>query len=220
MTPNDEALAIIKRIGPVVLSVAVDPTTNEAATLRRMVGMMVVDENMAHPATFGTVFGMVLDLARRCDATLATMDKVRVAALAEVPYSLPAVTTVLAIVRLTLAAEARIIAAMTFRSRDDVDALAKVVNEAFSQTELVAADDLNADVYMALLRLHGDITQHLADSGRVLPRVISYKYQMVMPSLRMAQLAYADPTRSSDLEYENAVVQPAFMPLSGRMLAV
>ena len=130
------------------------------------------------------------------------------------------VLTVLAIVRLTLAAEARIIAAMTFRSRDDVDALAKVVNEAFSQTELVAADDLNADVYMALLRLHGDITQHLADSGRVLPRVISYKYQMVMPSLRMAQLAYADPTRSSDLEYENAVVHPAFMPLSGRMLAV
>jgi len=220
MTENDEVLAIVKRITPVVMSAALEQGTVAHAALRRIVGMMNVDYNMVNLPTFTTVFGMALDLARRCAATLVTIDRVRKAALAETPLTLKATGIVLAIVRLTLAAEARILAAMTFRSRDEVDQIATSLNDAFSQTEMAAADDLNADVYMALLRLHGDVTQHLADSGRQLPRVINYQFQMVMPSLRMSQFVYADPTRSTELERENNVVHPAFMPMTGKMLAV
>jgi prophage DNA circulation protein len=126
---------------------------------------------------------------------------------------LPAVQTVLTIVRLTLACEGRIIAYMTFRSRDEVDQLAAVVRDAFSQTSEVAADDLDAGTYMTIIKLHGDVTRHLAERGRQLPRVITYTYQMTMR-------AYADPNRYTDLINENDVVHPAFCPREGKMLAV
>jgi prophage DNA circulation protein len=94
------------------------------------------------------------------------------------------------------------------------------MNDAFSQTSEVAADDLDSGTYMAVIRLHGDVTRHLADRGRQLPRVINYQYTMVMPALRMSQRAYGDPSRYQELVSENSVVHPAFMPREGKMLAV
>jgi len=216
----DEVLAIVQRIGPVVMSSAVDMSGNNGASLRRLVGMMVADYNMVNMPTFAIVFGLCLDVARRCSATVVTMDRVRKAALAETPVSLQATQTILAIVRLTLACEGRILSTMTFRSRDEVEAISVAVNAAFEQTSEIAADDLDVDTYMKVIRLHGDITAFLANQGRLLPRIITYQYQMVMPSLRMAQLVYAEPSRHTELINENAVVHPAFMPLIGKMLAV
>jgi len=220
MTEADEIFGIIKRICPVVLSTAVTPTTTTGAAMRRMVGMMAVDYNMVNLPTFSIVFGMCLDMARRCDATLVTMDRVRKQALTETPATFKAMQFVLTIVRLTLACEARILAAMTFRSRDEVDAIAVAFNAAFEQTTMIASDDLDANTYMALVRLHGDVTRFLADSGRVLPRIVRYEYQMIMPAYRMAHQVYNDPSRATELINENAVVHPAFMPLTGKMLAV
>jgi prophage DNA circulation protein len=216
----NEVLGIVQRIGPVVLSAAVKPTGTVGTALRRAVGMMIADRNMTDLPTFCFAFNVCVDLARHCSATLVTMDRVRKAALKEAPVSLPAVETTLAIVRLTLAMEARIIAYMQFRSREEVDQIATSMNAAFSETAEVAADDLNAATYRAIINLHGSVTAHLADRGRQLPRVISYTYQVTMPSLRMAQRAYADPRRHAELISENHVVHPAFMPREGKMLAV
>jgi prophage DNA circulation protein len=216
----NEALAIIRRIGPVVLTAAVNLNGDIGTALRRAVGMLVVDRSLTDPQVFSFAFSVCVDLARHCDATLVTMDRVRKAALAETPVGLPATQIVLAIIRLTLASEARILAYMAFRSRDEVDAIAVQLHAAFAETAEAAADDLDVATYSAITRLHGDVTQHLADRGRQLPRVISYAYQAVMPSLRMAQRAYADPTRYQELIAENQVVHPAFMPRDGIMLAV
>jgi hypothetical protein len=216
----NEVLGIVQRICPVVMSSAVNMSGDFGTALRRCVGMMAADENMIDLFTFGTAMSIALDLARNCKATLVTIDRVRKAALAETPVGLPAVQTVLAIVRLTLACEARIISFMKFTSREQVDAIALAMNDAFTQTEEAASDDLDSGTYMVLMRLHGDVTRHLADRGRQLPRVIAYKYQMVMPALRMAQRAYADPSRFNELIAENNIVHPAFMPVTGKMLAV
>ena len=137
-------LGIIARIGPVVLSAAVDPTGTVGTALRRAVGMLVVDRRLTDPQSFCFAFNVCVDLARHCDATLVTMDRVRKAALAEKPVGLPAVETVMNIVRLTLAMEARIIAYMKFRSREEADEIAVQMNAAFSETEEIAADDLDA----------------------------------------------------------------------------
>ena len=212
----EEVLAIIDRIGPVVLSAAVHPSTS----LRRSVGMMMADVNMANIQVFTYAFGVCLDLARQSNATIFTLDRVRKSALAEVPITFPAEQTVLAIVRLTLATQARIGAYMQFRSRQEVEDLADAVNRIFNQTTEVAADDLDQATYMALIKLHGTLVKHLSDQGRQLPRVISYTYPMVMPALRMAQRAYTEPSRYQELITENNVVHPAFMPKEGKMLAV
>ena len=215
-----EVLGIIQRIGPVVLSSAVNLTGDVGTALRRAVGMMVADRDLTDPQSFCFAFNVCIDLARYCGATLVTMDRVRKAALAETPTSEPGIGTVMDIVRLTLAMEARIVAYMAFKSRQDADAIALQINAAFAETAEIAADDLDAATYMALIRLQGDVTQHLADRGRQLPRVISYTFQAVMPALRMAQRAYADPSRYQELVAENSVVHPAFMPREGVMLAV
>jgi hypothetical protein len=216
----EEVLAIVSRIGPVVLSAAVNLNGNTGSALRRAVGMMVADRNMVDLPTFGFAFNVCTDLARHCGATLTTLDRVRKAALKEVPLGLPAVQTVLSIVRLTLVTEARIVAYMTFRSREQVSQIAGVMHAAFSQTIEVASDDLDADTTMALTNLHGAVTKHLADRGRQLPRVVTYKYPAVMSALRMAQRAYTNPTRYLELIAENNVVHPLFMPRAGKMLAV
>jgi prophage DNA circulation protein len=216
----NEVLGIVQRIGPVVLSSAVNPAGSIGTSLRRAVGMMIADVNMINLPTFAIAFMVCLELARLSAATVVTMDRVRKAALAEAPASLPAVQTVLAIVRLTLACEARIITAMTFVSRDDVDALATAANAAFAQTSDVASDDLDAGVYQTLISLQAAVVKHLADLGRLLPRVINYDYPVVMPALRMAQLAYADPSRFAELIAENKIIHPAFCPRQGKMLAV
>jgi len=216
----NEVLGIVQRIGPVMLSAAVNPSGTIGAALRRAVGMMIADQNMINLPTFAFAFGVCTDLARCCNATLVTMDRVRKAALAETPVSFSAIQTVLAIVRITLTMEARIIAYMQFRSGDEVDAVALAINDAFSQTEEIASDDLDSGTYMTLIRLHGDVVKHLANRARRLPLVIGYQYQAVMPALRMAQRAYGDPSRFKELIGENNVVHPAFMPLEGKMLAV
>ena len=216
----DEVLGIVQRIGPVVLSSAVSPVGSVGTALLRAVGMMIADGNMVNLPTFTVAFIVCLELARMSAATIVTMDRVRKAALAEAPLRLPAVQTVLAIVRLTLACEARIITLMTFKSRDEVDIIATAINAAFAQASEVASDDLDAANYMALISLHADIIKHLADRGRELPRVINYNFPVVMPALRMAQLAYADPSRFLELVAENAVIHPGFMPMTGKMLAV
>jgi hypothetical protein len=216
----DEVLAIIDRIGPVVLSTMTVTTSLKASSVRRMVGLMMADKNMLNLPTFALVFSSCLDLARQCNATIVTMDRVRKAAMQETPQYLPGVQTVLAIVRLTLACEARILALMTFRSREEVDSIAVALNAAFSQTAEIASDDLDLATYMAIISLHGAVTQHLAARGRRLPRVINYDYPMVMPALRMAQRAYADPSRYRELIDENQVVHPLFMPRTGQMLGV
>jgi prophage DNA circulation protein len=215
-----EVMAIIRRMGPVILSAAVNPRGGIGAALRRSVGMLITDANMTHMPTFAFAFAACLDLARLGQATLPTMDRVRKAALAETPVSLPAVLTVNAIVRLTLATEARIVAEMPFRSREEVERIAVAMNAAFSETEEIAADDHDQGTYMALINLHGNVTLHLAARGRLLPRVISYQYQTVMPALRMAQRAYSNPDRYQELIAENQIVHPAFMPMEGQMLAI
>ena len=216
----DEVLGIVQRMGPHILSAALDSTGSVGTALRRAVGMLISDVNMINMPSFAFAFSVCLDLCRQSKATLATIDRVRKAALQEKPVSLPAVLTVNAIVRLTLATEARIIAYMVLRSRDEVERVATAMNDAFSQSSEVAADDCDQGTYMALINLHGSVTGYLADRGRVLPRVITYKYQMVMPALRMAQRAYANPSRYQELINENHVVHPAFCPTEGKMLAV
>ena len=215
-----EVLAIVQRIGPVVMSAAVDLTTKIGSSLRHCVQMMLNDSNMVDLGTFQLAFGICVDLARNCGATLATMDRVRKAALAETPLGQPAIDTVNAIIRLALCQDARIIGTMSFRSRNEVEDIANAIGLAFSQAEEVASDDLDAGTYMGLINLHGATTAYLADAGRKLPRVVTYTASIPVPSLRMAQRAYGDPSRSDELIAENGVVHPAFMPLSGKMLAL
>lgn len=217
----DEVLAIADAVGPVILSATIPPIPAKPGTaLRRAVGMMMADPNMSETDYFAYVLSGTLELARQCNATVVTMDRVRKAALDMTPRFLPGTLAKHNVIRLTLAAEARIIATMTFRSRDEVDQIAQAMNAAFAESEEIASDETDQGTYMALINLHGAVVKHLTDIGRQVPRVITYSFQTVMPALRMAQRAYHNAARYKELIDENKVVHPAFVPQEGKMLAV
>ncbi len=218
---QDEISAIIQRIGPVVLSTIPAKSGSRASELRRLVGRLLASDSATiDSASFVAEFKACLDEARNVGATWLAMGNVRLAALAESPASLSAKVLVQAIVRLSLAAEARLITDLTFVSRDDVENVARTIGSAFEQAAEVAADQAQAGVYMAIISLQADVTKYLTDQGRLLPRVVQYRFAQAMPALAMSQRVYGNGSRSDELRLENKVVHPAFMPLDGRMLAV
>ena len=211
-----EVVELIRRMGPAVLS-----TTPTSPNMRRAVGALVANtEIMLSRVWFTQAFIFCLDLARREGATLATMGRVRKAALAETPVGLPAIAAQQAVIRLSLSAEARIIITMDFKSRDDVQSVFTEMQTAFLQAAEVASDALDAAGYMTITGLQASVVKYLTDQGRRLPRVIPYKNVAAIPSLVMSQSRYGDASRSDELRLENKVIHPAFMPMEGRMLAV
>ncbi|KYK43436.1 hypothetical protein A1D31_18635 [Bradyrhizobium liaoningense] len=221
-TEADECIAIVARIGPVILStVPASRKGPDASQLRHAVGaMMARAGELLASHGFSEAMRSCLDQARLAGATLTSMGEVRLAALEEKPVSLPATLTVLCIIRLCLAQEARIVGEMVFTSRDDASNTATEITAAFSDAAEVASDNLDAGSYMAIINLQATVIKRLVDVGRSLPRVITYSYAGVMPALTMAQRAYSDADRAQELIDENKVVHPAFMPMTGRMLAV
>jgi prophage DNA circulation protein len=120
---------------------------------------------------------------------------------------------------LCLAAEAQIIAAMTFISREQVVRIRKASYPAFCYSEEAAADSMDQMGYQAIVSLHAAVTNHLVTTAFPLPRVLSYRFAHPFPSLVMAQKLYQDPSRADEMRDGNSVVHPAFMPVLGSALS-
>ncbi|WP_166304314.1 hypothetical protein [Bradyrhizobium sp. 2S1] len=218
---RDEVAGIIQRIGPAVLSTVPANVGSAGSELRRLVGQMLSSNDVVtDSAAFATQMTACLNEARAAGATWTAMSRVRLQALSETPQSLSATIVVQMIVRLSLAQEARLVTALQFQSRDDVESVAQIMGAAFDAAAEVASDDLQAAAYMAIISLQATVTKFLTDVGRQVPRVITYRFPQTLPALTMAQRLYADASRSDELRNENRVVHPAFMPRDGRMLAV
>lgn len=215
----EEIRGIVERICTVVHSTIKTTVVDQTPSLSQVTGRMMADDNMAHIATYSTALSIALDIARQAGATQQAVGRVRLAALQESPRWPGGVATVLATVRLSLAAEARVISAMTFASRAEANTVLTRINAAFNEAGLRAADDLDAGTYAAILSLQSLTVKFLTDQALRLPYIIDYEFPKVLPSLRMSQQVYGDATRSLQLINENKVVHPAFMPRTGRMLS-
>lgn len=217
----DEVNAIMGRMSALILASVPSSKGNSAADLRQAVGAMqaATASALITANTFVPSLKTCLDLARADGATGTTMANVRLGALAETPQSDIAVQMVDTIVRMSLAQEARIIAAVTFASRDDANVAGATLNAAFEAAAEAASDNLDAGTYMAIVQLQADVVRHLAETASLLPRVIDYTMPSVMTAHRLAQVLYSDGSRSDELIAENKVVHPAFMPRTGKMLA-
>jgi len=152
----------------------------------------------------------IFDLARLAGMTQVQFEELRVATVAEAPKLLGAVLIQNALIKFTLATEARIIADMTFASREDVDKLKLVIGDAFVPMQDLAADDMDQAGYMALIQLHAAIAFHLAETARPLPRMLNYVFADVLPTLVLAYKLYSDAGRGDELRAENKIIHPAF----------
>ena len=176
----------------------------------------------AVPLLMDDVIGEPLDAAfdqtYQAGATIEQIDTVRVQITQEQPLSFGAVLLTQAGINLCLATEGRIIAAMTFVSREEIDRIQKRMIEPFASAEEVAADVMDSMTFQALIGLHATITNHLVKTALPLPRLVGFRFFEPIPSLVQAYRLYSDASRADEIRAANKVVHPAFCPLTGQGL--
>lgn len=123
------------------------------------------------------------------------------------------------LIQLSLVTEARLISAMTFVSRTDVEKTRAMVNGAFGPAAEAMADQKDAMTYRAVVGLHAAVSFFLVQTARPLPQMLSYQFSKPRSTLSIAQRLYADATRADELLNENKIVHPLFAPLIGRALS-
>lgn len=151
------------------------------------------------------------ETAQLAGATYEAMDSVRINASALTPSGLPATCVRNLSVRLALVEQSRILAATSFKSREEIDRYFDRINAAFDAAETLAADNLDNMAYRALLALHASVSNDLANRARPLPRMITVNMAKRFPALTVAQRLYVDASRAGELIDENAPIHPLFM---------
>jgi hypothetical protein len=167
----------------------------------------------------GPPLDAAFDATYEAGATLPQIEGVRRQVALEAPTSLGAVMVTQAGINLCLATEGRIIADMTFISRQDVEQIKSFIAIPFADSEETAADAMDSMTFQALIGLHAAITNHLVTTALPLPRMIGYRFFEPLPTLVMAYRLYNDASRGDNVRNENKVVHPAFCPMTGLALS-
>lgn len=223
-----EALSVTNSILTSILTLIKGPTTIAGSKLVNAVGLLqtnAAEEINAIPDHASTSNQFWIDMATCFDDTLATgvtyaeMDVIRLSILSLTPLGVPGIAVRNFASRMALVEQARIIAATTFVSRQDVDSVIRKVQVSFNDAEEIAANNLDNVAYVALTTLHAAVINDLSTRARPLPRLVNYNYQTVHSALWIAQNLYQDPSRFQELIDENKPIHPLFMPTSGRALS-
>ena len=159
------------------------------------------------------------DQARVTGATADEFNRIQEALVAETPVSLMAVLMTQSCIGFSLQQMSLALTAVTFTSREDVDAVVPEINTAFDAAEESAADAMALVPYRTLVALHAATTFFLYDTARPLPQMLDFQFAAIRPTLIQSYRLYADASRADELRDENKVVHPAFAPRLGRALS-
>ena len=198
------------------------PSIRDGSQLRLLVGSIIAEGQLvfAYPTT--TLADDLLEcftLAVSAGATVDSMDYVRRKVMEETPQSYLATAMVQLGLCYCLSSEARLVAAIEFKSRDTVEIMLARMNDAFDEAEIFAADAVDAPSYRAVIELHAAVTRDLVSKSRPLARMVNYDFKDVIPSLWLANRLYGDASRSGELIDENHTIHPAFVQPVGRCLS-
>jgi len=174
---------------------------------------------LLHGDTIGEPLAACFDLAREAGATPQGIAVVYHGVLAETPNTLGGSLIKDGLLNFCFANVARLVADMTFRSREEVEDAKQRLNSSFATLENLVADAMDSLMYMALIRLHAAITHYLIETARPLPRMLVFRFAAPLTTLVAAHRLYDDAGRADELREENKVVHPAFMKQQGRALS-
>src|SRR5215469_5702257 len=178
--------------------------------LRTAVGDFLANvETYLRADTWGPPLDSIFELARLTGMTVYQLEEVRKVGAALTPILLGAI----------LVTQCRMIADMTFVSREDVSVIQQIMNDAFLPMEELSADDMDQATFAALIALHAALVFHLAQTARPLPRMLSYEFYAALPTLVIAYKLYSDANRADEVRAENKIVHPAFSPRIGHGLS-
>lgn len=217
-----EAASVVAVVLDALLLTLQGQTGLIGAQTRFLCGQLSVNgesELSAGGSQFWIDLAACFESAQQAGATFETMDIVRSTSEALTPTGLPGIAVRNFSVRMSLVEQARILAATTFVSRQDIDNYFDQINASFDVAELVAADNQDNVAYVLLIAIHAAVSNDLANRSRPLPKMVTYSFPARMPSLALAQRLYSDASRGDQLIAENKPVHPLFMPSSGNALS-
>jgi prophage DNA circulation protein len=215
-----EAVPIVQRLLNNLASIIADKGA-DGANARGAIGQVYADAAfLCANDTIGPALDNCFDLVRQTGCTLPQMETVRVYLVAEpTPLTLGATLVIDYSIQMALAQEGKIISAMTFKSRQDVDALLAAIQQPFADAEDIAANNSNPMVFRSLIELQAAIVDHLVETARPLPMMLSYQFATPLPSIVISHRLYGDASRYDEIRDENKVVHPAFCPPIGQALS-
>ncbi len=214
-----EALAIMNRMLDALMQ-GLSVKGEDGSAFRTAVGDLRAEApDLIEDFTIGDHLDDCFEQARLAGANLASMDRVRVAMLAEDPtYDFGIAVQMTGLV-FSLVQQCKMIAAMTFVSRFDVEDMMTKMTAVVEDIKLEISDLLDGVCYRQTVELAAALIQHLAATERQLPRIVAYTSPDVLPSLVLANFFYADGGRSNEIADENKVVHPLFCPRQIRVLS-
>jgi len=175
--------------------------------------------SLLNGGTFGTELEKCFTQASDANCKLEQMAYLTKQMAKETPTGPIATTIVQATIMYSLSVECRIVAQMTFASRDDVDRMMARLRTAFDFARDLAADSVISSSYEALTNLAGSITNHLYQTALPLPRVVTFSLGKAFPALYVSNRVYYDASRWEEFIAANNVVNPMFIPRTFRGLS-
>jgi hypothetical protein len=215
----DEAVPICQRVLGYALT-TIATRGRPGSDVRSAIGAFIVDApTLLRNDLAGPPLADIFDKLVAAGVTIPQLTAVRNRAELEAPVTVGGELVTNSLIYFTYSSTGTILAGTTFTSRDDVDAMKLLLNDAFAVMEEVAADDMDQMTFQVLIRLHAAIMFYLIETARPLPQMLQFQFGMAMPTLVVAYRLYADASRADELRAENKVVHPAFMRPIGRALS-
>jgi len=215
----EEAEPIVERAMKILLSTVSD-RGRPGSDVRAAVGSLLANlKALLQNDEIGEPLADCFDLAREAGAKLPGIVRIYDGVAAETPVTLGATLIKNGLTNFCFGTGARIIADLTFTSREDVEAIRQRVNQEFATVEEIAADAMDSATYLALVRLHAATMRFLIETARPLPRMLMFRFAAPLTTLVAAHRLYDDAGRADELRDENKVVHPAFMKASGWALS-
>ena len=222
MTPDDvnEAVGVLQAALTALQAAVPGQSGRAGAEFRYACGDLLAQAATLIPAAaIGTPLQSCFDQAVAAGVTLNGLVAVRNAVTGLSLTGQPALYAAGGCYCLALGAEAKIIAATTFTSSNDVLATLPVVVAAFGAAQDWALDNHLSAQYQALLSLGAAVARDLQARAAPLPRLTTYSFPRGTSSIVLAYRLYGDANRADELRNENQVNHPAFMPPSGTALS-
>jgi hypothetical protein len=215
----DEAVPICQRVLLYALT-TVATRGRPGSDVRSAIGAFIVNApTLLRNDLAGPPLADVFDKLVAAGVTIPQLNAVRAKAELETPVTVGGELVTNSLIYFTYSATGTILSGMMFTSRDDVNAMRLLLNDAFAVMEEVAADEMDQMTFQALIRLHAAIMFYLIETARPLPMMLNFQFGSSLPTLIIAYRLYADASRADELRDENKVVHPAFAPRIGRALS-
>ena len=221
MTIDDlnEAVAVLEPIVTALQASVPGSVGRPGAAFRYACGdLLAAAPALIQTAALFTPLLECFESAVKTGASLAGMDALRLAVLAQSPVGQPGRYVTGVSYGYAMLASSRILAGTTFTSSGDVYAALASISTAFEIGQDWAADNHLPAVYQALIALGATVTRDLTTRAAPLPRLTTYSLPRGTTSHALAYRLYGDAGRADELLAENKVIHPAFMPASGTAL--